>query len=108
MPRATYWFESSNGSFITSTYYLNELPQWVKKFNARKLPKKYPSQDWELLLPIEEYTESTADDKDYENTLSGEEKPVFPHKLKYIETSYGMRPDKLRVGKECVSHFRYR
>src|SRR3546814_859611 len=90
MPTAAYWFDSSNGSFITSTYYLNELPQWVKKFNARKLPKKYLSQDWELLLPIEEYTESTADDKDYENTLSGEEKPVFPHKLKYSETSYGM------------------
>src|SRR3546814_1389519 len=36
MPTAAYCFDSSNGSFITSTYYLTEFPQWAKKFNAIK------------------------------------------------------------------------
>ncbi|QEC53341.1 type I phosphodiesterase/nucleotide pyrophosphatase [Anseongella ginsenosidimutans] len=90
MPTAAYWFDSSNGAFISSTYYMNELPGWVKKFNSRDLAKKYLSQKWKTLLPIDEYIESTADDKPYENTLSGEEKPVFPHKLKYSDTDYGI------------------
>lgn len=90
IPTAAYWFDSSNGAFISSTYYMEALPQWVKKFNSRNLPEKYLAEDWETLLPIKEYTESTADDKPYENTLSGEEKPVFPHKLKYSDTDYGV------------------
>ena len=30
---AAYWWDNSVGHFITSTYYMNELPAWVKKFN---------------------------------------------------------------------------
>lgn len=90
MPSAAYWFDSSNGAFISSTYYMEELPAWVREFNSRKLPEEYLSQNWETMLPIEEYTESRADDKEYENTLSGEEKPVFPHKLNYSDTDYGV------------------
>ena len=30
---AAYWFDTSIGGFITSTYYMKELPQWVKNFN---------------------------------------------------------------------------
>jgi predicted AlkP superfamily pyrophosphatase or phosphodiesterase len=30
---AAYWFDSKNGAWITSTFYMNDLPQWVKDFN---------------------------------------------------------------------------
>ena len=30
---AAYWFDNSTGGFITSTYYMQELPEWVKDFN---------------------------------------------------------------------------
>lgn len=30
---AAYWWDSSAGNFVTSTYYMNELPQWVTDFN---------------------------------------------------------------------------
>src|SRR5690606_40653636 len=90
MPNAAYWFDGSNGAFISSTYYLDELPAWVNEFNARNLPEKYLSQDWELLLPLEDYVESGPDNRPYEHTLSGEEQPVFPHKLKYSDTNYGI------------------
>lgn len=30
---AAYWWDTSAGHFITSTYYMNQLPDWVKKEN---------------------------------------------------------------------------
>ena len=38
---AAYWFEDKSGNWITSTYYMNELPQWLKDFNDQKLPETY-------------------------------------------------------------------
>ena len=31
---AAYWWDNSVGHYITSTYYMEDLPKWVKKFNA--------------------------------------------------------------------------
>lgn len=81
---AAYWLDSQSGNFITSSYYMNELPAWVTEFNARKLPDTYLSKPWNTLLPIGSYTESTADDKPYENMLPGEASPTFPHNLPAI------------------------
>lgn len=78
---AAYWFDSKNGSWITSTFYMNELPQWVQDFNALKMPQKYMAEGWKTLLPIEQYTESTPDNQPYEAKLSGEKTPTFPHEL---------------------------
>jgi predicted AlkP superfamily pyrophosphatase or phosphodiesterase len=60
---------------------MNELPEWVINFNKKELPKKYLSQSWNTLLPLEQYTESLPDDNNYEAIAKGETKPVFPHKL---------------------------
>ncbi|WP_207433383.1 alkaline phosphatase PafA [Sabulibacter ruber] len=78
---AAYWYDGSNGNMITSTYYMQELPAWVQAFNNRKLPDQYLSQPWTTLLPIDQYTESAADDQPFEGTFSGEQKPVFPHNI---------------------------
>ncbi|MGM9511579.1 alkaline phosphatase PafA [Larkinella sp. GY13] len=76
---AAYWFDSKDGSWISSTFYMKEQPQWAKDFNALKLSDKYLTQNWETTLPIDQYTESTADDTPFENPLAGEPKAVFPH-----------------------------
>ncbi|AKQ47831.1 hypothetical protein TH63_18910 [Rufibacter radiotolerans] len=78
---AAYWFDGSNGSMITSTFYMAQLPAWVQAFNNRKLADQYLSQPWTTLLPIEQYTESDTDDQPYEGTFAGEKKPVFPHDI---------------------------
>jgi predicted AlkP superfamily pyrophosphatase or phosphodiesterase len=78
---AAYWFDSKNGAWITSTFYMNDLPQWVKDFNGLKMPQKYMAEGWKTLLPMEQYTESTADNQPYEAKLSGEKTPTFPHEL---------------------------
>jgi predicted AlkP superfamily pyrophosphatase or phosphodiesterase len=78
---AAYWYDGTVGGFITSTYYMKELPKWVQDFNAKRLAEKYLSQPWNTLLPIEQYTESLPDDNKYEHVFKGETKPVFPHNL---------------------------
>ncbi|WP_266203428.1 alkaline phosphatase PafA [Pontibacter kalidii] len=84
LANGAYWFDSQSGNWITSTYYQEQLPQWVQEFNNRKLADQYLSQPWETLLPLAEYTESTADDMPWERPLKGEEKPVFPHNVPAI------------------------
>lgn len=83
---AAYWYDSQVGDWITSTYYMNELPQWVKDFNARKLVDKYYELGWHTLYPINTYTQSTSDNKSYESKGLGEN---FPYDLKkFIGKNY--------------------
>jgi len=84
LANTAYWFDSPSGNWITSTYYRSDLPQWAQEFNAQKYPDQYLSQPWTTLLPIAEYTESSADDEPWEETLPGEQKAIFPHNLPAI------------------------
>lgn len=77
---AAYWFEGKTGNWISSNFYMQDLPEWVKKFNAQKLAEKYLKQDWNTLYPTETYKQSIEDDNPYEKTFRGEERPVFPRK----------------------------
>ncbi|HSI91388.1 MAG TPA: alkaline phosphatase family protein, partial [Adhaeribacter sp.] len=81
MPNAAYWYDGSTGGFISSTYYMEKLPVWVEQFNARKTAEKYLSEPWTTLLPLAQYTESTADDNEFEKPFKGQDRPVFPHDL---------------------------
>jgi len=80
-PIAAYWHDPASNHWITSTYYMKELPRWVADFNEKKLAETYLSKPWETLLPIDQYTESAADDNAYEGLFKTESKPVFPHDL---------------------------
>jgi predicted AlkP superfamily pyrophosphatase or phosphodiesterase len=42
-----YWFDDATGNFITSSFYMQALPQWAGNFNQQKLPAKYVDQKWE-------------------------------------------------------------
>ncbi|MGB0806466.1 MAG: alkaline phosphatase PafA [Salibacteraceae bacterium] len=82
MADAAYWFVGGKeGKFISSTYYMNELPTWVKKFNNQKYPDKYMKQNWETLYPIKTYTESGPDNNPHEESLKKNGEPVFPYDL---------------------------
>lgn len=75
---AAYWFEGTSGNWITSTYYKQDLPEWLKKFNEENRAKKYLSQNWNTLYPIETYLQSVPDDNPYEETYKGIDKVLFP------------------------------
>jgi hypothetical protein len=87
---AAYWYDSRNGNWITSTYYMKELPKWVQDFNAKKLVDKYYGMGWNTLYPINSYVQSTADERSYEGTPLGAEQKAFPYDLKkFTGTNYG-------------------
>ncbi len=48
---AAYWCDNAVGGFVTSSYYLKDLPAWIKQFNDKKLPDKYLKQNWNHTLP---------------------------------------------------------
>lgn len=70
-----YWY-ASPGLFTTSSYYADSLPEWVRAFNARNLPRKSAGRRWDLLLPAADYPEQ--DSVAVENGGTGTE-VVFPH-----------------------------
>jgi predicted AlkP superfamily pyrophosphatase or phosphodiesterase len=74
-----FWFDGSNGKFISSTHYMNQLPNWVNEFNNLQLAKKYLSQGWNTLYPIIDYTESIADKNNYEAAPNKKDTAIFPY-----------------------------
>jgi predicted AlkP superfamily pyrophosphatase or phosphodiesterase len=81
-PTAAFWIDDASGKFITSSYYMSLLPQWVNDFNDAKPIEKLIDNGWSTLLPIDQYTESTADNVSWEGTLKGAAQPVFPYDTK--------------------------
>lgn len=77
---AAYWFDDKTGNWITSTYYMKDLPQWVKDFNDQKLAETYLKLDWNTLYPIETYIQSTPDNNKYEGKFKGTDAPTMPVK----------------------------
>lgn len=88
---AAYWYEGRSGNFITSTYYMNELPSWVNQFNNRKLVDSLYQTAWNTYLPKEIYSQYvTADVKDYEARPFGKEASGFPYSLsRFAGNDYG-------------------
>ena len=76
---AAYWFDDSTGNWITSTYYMNALPQWVQNFNAEKRPEAFLSKPWNLLYDRLIYDQSVADDLPFERTFPAQMSKGFPH-----------------------------
>ena len=84
---AAYWFDDPTGNWITSTYYMKTLPEWVNRFNSRKLPEKYLQQDWNTLYDIKTYVQSSADENRYEGKYQKNPGTSFP-----IKTSQMINP----------------
>lgn len=87
---AAFWYiGGEEGKYISSTWYMEELPKWLIAFNKKKLADKYLSGTWETLLPMEEYYQSLADDNDYETIFPTKERPNFPYNLQEIRQEKG-------------------
>lgn len=80
-----FWFDADNGRFVSSTWFMDELPQWVQDFNENGDIEKYSQSQWETLYDIEEYTASNEDNTPYEGTYAWEDEPVFPHDFSQAE-----------------------
>ena len=88
---AAYWYDYKTGNFISSSYYMTDLPDWVKSFNVRKVVDSLYQLNWDISLPKDLYSQfSTDDNEPYENRPFGKDSSVFPYELsKYIGKDYG-------------------
>ncbi len=79
---AAYWMDSRSTNFISSTYYMDQLPQWVVDFNSRKLGDKYMENlasknkdikdgPWELLYDESRYVQSAPKNQPWEHSIDG-------------------------------------
>jgi predicted AlkP superfamily pyrophosphatase or phosphodiesterase len=85
---AAFWYNSNNGHFITSNYYLPKMPDWVDHFNNNNYVQKYFDKEWEKLLPEKEYARNCTID-DYAAEGEGAKMGrVFPHKLNAEKQEY--------------------
>lgn len=76
---AAYWFSGSNeGNWISSSYYMSDLPRWVKKYNDSRVVENY-KKSWTTLKNINSYVESGPDNNEYEGLFETETAPTFPH-----------------------------
>ena len=91
---AAYWFDTESGRMISSSFYLNVFPDWVRLFNSENYAEKYSFRNWTPLLPEIEYTESLRDDYESEKGYFGMYK-IFPHTVsKYLKEAGNFSPFK--------------
>ncbi|WP_281541619.1 alkaline phosphatase family protein [Maribacter aestuarii] len=81
---AAYWhdWESSPGYFVSSSFYMKNIPDWVTKFNSEEKSDAYLNETWNTLYPIETYNASAPDNNAFEPSLSGKTSPTFPYDFK--------------------------
>lgn len=73
-----YWFSKANGEFVTSTYYLDQYPDWVVAFNDQKPAQQFAGTSWQLLGERDSYQFGDSDDRPWETDVAGFGR-VFPH-----------------------------
>jgi len=73
-----YWFSKAGGEFVTSTYYLEQYPDWVRAFNALQPAQQFANTSWNLLHDQGGYLFGETDDREWETDVAGFGR-VFPH-----------------------------
>lgn len=122
---AAYWFQGGDeGHWITSSYYMEQLPKWVTDYNNSDRVRDY-KKAWTTVKDIDTYVESGLDQNTYEGLFETETSPTFPHNtpnminrnadfeiLKYtpygnsITTDFAIEAlEKERLGTDTVTDF---
>ena len=81
---AAFWFHGKDeGRWISSNFYMDNLPQWVVDFNNSGTAESY-FKTWNTLYPIETYVESGSDMNKFEGGYKGKESATFPYDLQKL------------------------
>ena len=77
-----FWYDNSSGTWMTSTYYTDNLPAWVTDFNALDLSTSFLNNPWSPLRTAEDYSDCLPDSNIYESGFTG--RNYFPYDLKKL------------------------
>jgi len=96
-----FWYSKGSGEFVTSTYYYDQYPEWVKKWNEQKPADKYKGKSWELLHDRATYFAKDIDDRPYEANVASLG-TTFPHpygedKYLYLKLTFTPAGDELTL-----------
>ena len=76
-----YWYQTTDGRFVTSSWYTDRPPGWLERWNARKVADAYAGRTWQRLLPdLASYLRYAGED-----AIDGEfdrQDIVFPHSMR--------------------------
>jgi predicted AlkP superfamily pyrophosphatase or phosphodiesterase len=84
-----FWYNRTNGNFITSTYYAKSLPKWLVTFNSLKMADSLLNQSWCLDLEIEDYAAYNRDQASFKKIYRGNGQSTFPYNLKLLRDANG-------------------
>ena len=88
--------------FVSSSYYGDELPDYVEKYNEKEHAMDMAKKDWKLEMAERKYDESLADENPYEPKLNNGTSS-FPYDLKQLIETRGLGALKnTPVGNELV------
>ena len=75
-----YWFDSKSGCWVTSRYYRESLPVYVRELNEAGVAERYAGRAWELSRDAASYRLNYPDDSPFEGDYEKLGR-VFPHTL---------------------------
>lgn len=52
---AAYWLDERYGGWVTSSYYMDKLPEWVEGYNATQTKVDYANRKWTISKPYDAY-----------------------------------------------------
>jgi predicted AlkP superfamily pyrophosphatase or phosphodiesterase len=79
-----YWFDNTTGTWMSSTYYIKNLPGWVNDFNVMKFPDSFLNGTWNLFRPAKDYADCLPDSNSFEAGFNA--KNCFPYDLKKMRS----------------------
>ncbi len=92
MADAAYWYDGASNAWVTSSYYMQALPEWVSSFNREERAQKMMNRNWELFLPASQYRSgATADSVYWETVYTGEPNSAFPHYMNFNGSSESIK-----------------
>jgi predicted AlkP superfamily pyrophosphatase or phosphodiesterase len=80
-----FWYEDKKGYWVSSSYYMDSLPDWTLEFNQKGLQEIYMNRQWERLLPDTNYTFSMPDDNEAEEGFLLIYQKNFPYNLSVLK-----------------------
>ncbi|NUM80384.1 alkaline phosphatase family protein [bacterium] len=78
MADGVYWMDEKFGRIVTSAYYMNDYPEWMKTYQASKPLDKWKGAKWDMLLSPDEYPKSEKKFEQYYDVKAGIG-GAFPH-----------------------------
>lgn len=84
-----FWFNDSDGGWITGDYYEKSLPVWVEQFNAKGFQSIYMKKNWASMYSLaDNYKYSLPDDSDFEIGFRNY-RYTFPYDLAHLKNRSG-------------------